>query len=688
MDVENYDRDFPQEAPMPFLFTATPDMIRRAANEAIDAYQSAVDKLINETLPETATFLSFLEPLGDADSVLVWANSILQVYELSSDAVVRKAVDEVDKLFGDLKAKTMMRHDLFSRVDAVYKNETWLNKPLSTEQTRFLATLHEQLIAHGAALPLGSPERQRLLSVHQRRNNIKDQFEDNLADHKPQQLWLTEDKCEGLPPSVWSSAPEGTTDETRGRRSIPLRAVVIENARHEHVRRQLFGIWAEPCRTNAPLFVETMKLNREAAKIVGFSHYVALVMQQQQRMAKTVEAVDSTLVSLLQKVQPLAEMAARQLLECKRAELANCADDGYEDDDSEHLYDWDVAYYQRQLAYERTGITPDEIKNYLPLEHVLDGVLDIVSELYGLSFQEILRQPNDNLAWHEDVRILSVRDKVEFDGGFVGHIYLDLFRREGKQRGIWCRDISRLTAVLVCDFVKPLDGTSHFLSHDQPVQFLHELGHAVHHVVSRTRYARFHGGSGTPVDFGETQGVLLEKLFHLNEAGIRRLTRHCSTDTPAPDRIIEAILTYQKVYRGPLFHLDQLIMAKFDLDSHLSPAADPNELFHSLRSTYCQRCTRVDRPAIPAQHDYTKNGRLFTEYAAGHYAYCWADIYASDIFDSFWKSKTDTSQGYHYRKTVLQKGGSIDGTKLFHEYLGREVQVNAMYNNIRSSVLR
>ena len=48
------------------------------------------------------------------------------------------------------------------------------------------------------------------------------------------------------------------------------------------------------------------------------------------------------------------------------------------------------------------------------------------------------------------------------------------------------------------------------------------------------------------------------------------------TPTPTPDKIVQAILTYQKVYCGPLFYLDQLVMAKFDLDSHLASSASQN----------------------------------------------------------------------------------------------------------------
>lgn len=82
------------------------------------------------------------------------------------------------------------------------------------EQTRFLITLHEQHVSRGAALPPGTPERQRLLAIHKRLNEVEKRFEDNLANKETRQLWLTQKESEGLPASLYLSVPWGTTDET------------------------------------------------------------------------------------------------------------------------------------------------------------------------------------------------------------------------------------------------------------------------------------------------------------------------------------------------------------------------------------------------------------------------------------------------------------------------------------------
>lgn len=135
MDIENYSRDFPHESPAPLDSTATLDTIRKTANEAIDVDQYAVDKLVEETTPsEIATFGNFIEPLAHADSCTTWAHNMLRVYELSGDSALRKAVDEVVDLFEDVKARMIMRRDLFVGVDVVYKS--WRGKERRREKKK------------------------------------------------------------------------------------------------------------------------------------------------------------------------------------------------------------------------------------------------------------------------------------------------------------------------------------------------------------------------------------------------------------------------------------------------------------------------------------------------------------------------------------------------------------------------
>lgn len=59
-----------------------------------------------------------------------------------------------------------------------------------------------------------------------------------------------------------------------------------------------------------------------------------------------------------------------------------------------------------------------------------------------------------------------------------------------------------------------------------------ELGHAIHNLVSKTRYSRFHGTSGLFFDFGEMPSMMLENWCWIPEV-VRELSCHYSTLSPA-----------------------------------------------------------------------------------------------------------------------------------------------------------
>ena len=65
------------------------------------------------------------------------------------------------------------------------------------------------------------------------------------------------------------------------------------------------------------------------------------------------------------------------------------------------------------------------------------------------------------------------------------------------------------------------------MRHDDVVTLFHELGHGIHDLLSKTRYARFHGSGGTVVDFGEIPSQTLEN-WCWDPSQLRFLSRHYS----------------------------------------------------------------------------------------------------------------------------------------------------------------
>src|SRR5690606_37676686 len=101
-----------------------------------------------------------------------------------------------------------------------------------------------------------------------------------------------------------------------------------------------------------------------------------------------------------------------------------------------------------------------------------------------------LRQGSASV-WHPSVQVVEVCDP---DGTRLGHFYLDLFARTGKQSGAWVdldRHRRRLSqglqtpvVFLTCNFAAPVGDRPSLLTHDDIITLFHEAGHALHALLS------------------------------------------------------------------------------------------------------------------------------------------------------------------------------------------------------------
>lgn len=64
-----------------------------------------------------------------------------------------------------------------------------------------------------------------------------------------------------------------------------------------------------------------------------------------------------------------------------------------------------------------------QIREYFPFEHVFESLLEVSSELFGISFEEVA---SDVPKWHPDVRFFYV---VDNNGKHLSSFYLDPYKR-------------------------------------------------------------------------------------------------------------------------------------------------------------------------------------------------------------------------------------------------------------------
>ena len=238
-----------------------------------------------------------------------------------------------------------------------------------------------------------------------------------------------------------------------------------------------------------------MKLRYELAQLHGMPDFATYAVKR--RMAQTPAAVNEFLGKVQAAVDELEE---RELAEL-RADKAKFTGT---DPAVPMLYRWDVAFHQERVRRARFKIDQEALRAYFPTDKSVLYTLKLAERLYGIKFVE-RKVP----VWHEDVRYFDVFERVPEKnapgknsagktGAFIGGVYLDLYPREGKYNHAAAFPVRRGStlvqrtpiSVLVTNFDRK------GLNHDELETLLHEFGHVLHGVLSKTRYADQSGTVG------------------------------------------------------------------------------------------------------------------------------------------------------------------------------------------------
>ncbi|KAI1911702.1 metalloendopeptidase [Ophidiomyces ophidiicola] len=707
----------PPQAPP--LFTGTPSSVVENTKRLIARSRKVQDDVVGNVTLDTATFEQVLRPLATDENVMALESHILGFYQsVSTDAKLRDASTEAEKLMDDFGIESAMREDLFKLVDAVLKK----SEKLDPESKRLLEKEHKDYIRNGLGLPVG-PKRDRFKEIKKRLSQISIEFQKNLNEENGG-LWLTKEELNGVPDDVVSGLKKGDGDNT-GKLFLTFKYPdlfpVMKYATNAEVRKQVSIANENKCNQNVPLFKEAIILRDEAARLLGYANHAAFRIED--KMAKTPETVNTFLGGLRKKLESggLAEIEKLKLLKAEDLKSRNPSQvpDG-------HYFLWDHRFYDRMMLEKDYRLDHQQIAEYFPLQVTIRGMLKIFEEIFGLVFVEIEGEERnklsetgkgDDIVWHKDVQVFSVWDDEGEGNGFVGYLYLDLFPREGKyghaanfnlQPGFIGKDGKRRypATALVCNFSKPTAKKPSLLKHDEVVTLFHELGHGIHDLVSRTTYSRFHG-TNTVRDFVEAPSQMLEN-WCWTPSQLKSLSKHYSylsaeyldawkeqagnksrPSEQISDELIANLIKTKHV-NAALFNLRQLHFGIFDMTVHepmdheTAISMDITQKYNSLR----KEIAKLEGPESIGQgydwgHGQATFGHLMGGYDAGYYGYLSSQVYSADMFYTVFKANPmNGTEGRRYRHTVLEKGGSQEEMETLKQFLGREPTPDAFYKEL------
>jgi peptidyl-dipeptidase Dcp len=212
------------------------------------------------------------------------------------------------------------------------------------------------------------------------------------------------------------------------------------------------------------------------ANLIGYATYADYVLED--RMAGTPEKVNGFIKQLLEASMPVAKKDYNDVQDFARRSGADFT-----------IERWDWSYYAEKLKNEKFSLTDEMTKPYFRLEKVQDGIFNLATSLYGITFKYDPAIP----VYQKDVKAYQVFDEK---GDFLSLLYIDYFPREGKQGGAWMTNYReqyrrdgtdyRPHVSLVLNFTKPTETKPSLLTYDEVRTFLHEFGHSLHSMLSQS----------------------------------------------------------------------------------------------------------------------------------------------------------------------------------------------------------
>nr|XP_031321617.1 mitochondrial intermediate peptidase isoform X9 [Camelus dromedarius] len=288
------------------------------------------------------------------------------------------------------------------------------------------------------------------------------------------------------------------------------------------------------------------------------------------------------------------------------------------------LMPWDPPYYSGVIRAERYNIEPSLYCPFFSLGACMDGLSVLFHRLLGISLHA--EQPVRGEVWCEDVRKLAVVHESE---GLLGYIYCDFFQRADKPhqdchftiRGGRLKadgDYQLPVVVLMLNLPCPSRNLPTLLTPGMMENLFHEMGHAMHSMLGRTRYQHV-TGTRCPTDFAEVPSILME-YFANDYRVVHQFARHYQTGQVLPRSMVSRLCESKKLCAAAdlqlqVFYaaLDQVYHGQHPLRrSTTDILRDTQEKFYGLPYVPNTLCSSSGSPSSPGGVVATKRSAFIS----------------------------------------------------------------------------
>jgi oligopeptidase A len=229
-------------------------------------------------------------------------------------------------------------------------------------------------------------------------------------------------------------------------------------------------------------------------------------------------------------------------------------------------------------------------------------------------------------------------------------------------------------AYIVGNFAPSSKENPSLLRPSDVVTLFHEMGHALHHMLSEVNELSVSGINGVEWDAVEFPSQFLENFAYEAEV-LKEFATHFESGEVLSDDMIEK-LKISKNFESALGMMRQVEFALFDIKIHQGKfnANEVQDILDKVREEYA-----VIKP--PHYNKFQWGfGHIFAGgYAAGYYSYKWAEVLSADAFFQFIDQGIfNENISKKYYDEVLAMGGSRPAMDSFIAFSGKKPETDSL----------
>ncbi|MDP1631083.1 MAG: M3 family metallopeptidase [Caulobacter sp.] len=620
--------------------------------------------------PAPATFENTIAAMEDAGRTLgdvgtyygIWSSNL-------STPAMQDVEQEMDPKFAAFGDKITQNEALFARIEAVYNSPE--KATLTAEQQRLTWVYYTNFVRAGAKLAPAA--KTRVAAINEELAGLYTKFSQNLLADESTFIELSAGDLVGLPDGLKAAAASSAEQ-----RKMPGKFIIVNTRSsvdpyltYSPVRATRETVWKAfvnrgdngGATDNNAIIARILKLRVERANLLGYKTHAHWRLEN--AMAKSPENA----MKLMEAVWPAAiAQVAKDVAEMQK--IVDKEKGGFK------IQPWDYRFYAEKVRKAKYDLDMNEVKPYMQLEKLREGMFWASGQLYGFEFKQVEGLP----VYHPDIRVWEVTR----GGKHIGLWYFDPYARQGKRSGAWMnayRSQERFrkdTATIVSNnsnFIKGKPGEPVLISWDDAETLFHEFGHAIHGLNSDVTYPSV-AGTNVARDYVEFPSQLNEHWLSTDEV-LNRFALHHETGKPIPAALVAKIKKASTFGQG-FGTTEYLASALIDMKLHLAGDVDIDpDAFEKAE------LAKLGMPSqIVMRHRTPQFGHVFSGdgYSAGYYSYLWADTLTADVWEAFEEAggAYDKATAKRLHDTIMARGNSVDPAQQFRDFRGRDPKIGAL----------